>query len=280
MKSLSRKILATVVGLSIALPISAAATSSTNTSGKTTTDHYSSQAKMDPSGSLSLSRVRESWLENQFTANDLIGQTVKGMDGETLGNITDISLAGISGDLMDEYKEKTDQRNQMMDGSDHMKTDRRDHMKMSNESVAYISVGGFLGFGDDLVSVPLSALSYNATEECFVLNVKKADFVALAEQKIPTYADNEMNRSGSQGTYASASGSAKVDWNDEKKEIHKALSSDSSTSKLASAIQLSMDDDEVIVRGTVPTSQDRKRIIDVVKANSRLEVKDELKVQK
>jgi hypothetical protein len=74
-----------------------------------------------------------------MTANKLEGDKVVNEEGEDLGKITDIMIDVPKGRV----------------------------------AYAVLSFGGFLGMGDKLFAVPWNALTLDASEHCFVLNVDK-----------------------------------------------------------------------------------------------------------
>jgi uncharacterized protein YrrD len=74
-----------------------------------------------------------------MAADTLTGDTVKNLSGETLGEIKAIMLDVPAGRI----------------------------------AYAVLSFGGFLGMGDKLFAIPWQALTLDANEECFVLNVSK-----------------------------------------------------------------------------------------------------------
>lgn len=76
-----------------------------------------------------------------MTANKLEGDKVVNEEGEDLGKITDIMIDVPKGRV----------------------------------AYAVLSFGGFLGMGDKLFAVPWNALTLDANEHCFVLNVTKED---------------------------------------------------------------------------------------------------------
>ena len=75
-----------------------------------------------------------------LTASSIIGDNVENGQGESIGKIKDIMLNTQDGRI--EY--------------------------------LVIEVGGFLGFGEKLFAVPFTALTLNAKEEDFILNIDKA----------------------------------------------------------------------------------------------------------
>lgn len=72
-------------------------------------------------------------------SGEVIGKTVKSPDLEKLGKIEEIVLDKLSGQCR----------------------------------YIVLSFGGFMGFGDDYFAFPWKSISYNKTEECFILNVDK-----------------------------------------------------------------------------------------------------------
>jgi hypothetical protein len=63
---------------------------------------------------------------------------------------------------------------------------------------AVLSFGGFLGLGDKLFAVPLTAMSLDREDKCFVLNVDKerlTDAPGFDKNHWPNWADPEFRSS-------------------------------------------------------------------------------------
>ena len=78
---------------------------------------------------------------NLMSSSSLDGEDVKNLEGEDLGNIKDLMIDCDSGRVV----------------------------------YAVLSYGGVLGMGDKLFAVPMSALKLDTDNECFILDVKKAE---------------------------------------------------------------------------------------------------------
>lgn len=74
---------------------------------------------------------------------------------------------------------------------------------LTDGRVAYavLSFGGFLGLGDKLFAIPMSSLSYDKDDDCFVLDVDKQTLEraqGFDKDNWPTFADSKFHES----TYA------------------------------------------------------------------------------
>ena len=284
MKHTSKTILAAIVGISTVLPF-AAGVPSQETSGM-------KHENRERTGAISLHRVEESTVEARLTAKDVIGKAVHGIDGEKLGDVADIALSGFSDDLEEGLR--------MTSRSDDRPATSATSARSStagalDDAVVFISVGGMFGIGDDLVSVPAAALSYDTDERHFTLNVRKADFVALAEQKLPTYAaerdrhserpvittgDNKAAGSiaGSPAYPGWANTSAKMALEDDVVAVRQAIRSDPDLGDAGSRVVVTVDGKEIVISGTASSEAERRKIIAVARANTDKPIKDSLKV--
>jgi len=149
-------------------------------------------------GTAGIRRVSKDEVENQPTAKHVIGQAVYSSDGKKLGDISDLTIssdfqaaqmAGIARRAGSDSTATTTTASDVArsDATSRRKDASKDwssakNMTVGSETQAIISVGGVLGVGDDLVSVPVSALNYDSSEERFTLSVTKDEFLAIAEK--------------------------------------------------------------------------------------------------
>ncbi len=152
-------------------------------------------------------------------------------------------------------------------------------------ATVFISVGGLWGIGDDLVSAPVSMLSYNSADERFELASTKAQVVALTEDKDDNagYASTTGSRTGTavgSSTTGSATAAGKQSFGDEASRVQAALRADPQVSSFAQKVQVSSDGDTIELRGSVDTEQHKKQILDVARRATTLKIEDEIDVSK
>lgn len=148
---------------------------------------------------------------------------------------------------------------------------------MSGATV-FISVGGLWGIGDDLVSAPVSMLSYNTNNDRFELASTKAQVVALTENDSDAgYASTSETRTGSALGGSTAAG--KQSFGDEASRVQSALRADPQVSSFAQSVTVSSDGDTIELRGSVDTEQHKKQILDAARRATSLKIEDELDVR-
>jgi len=253
MKS-SQRYTALLVTASLVLAVSASAQGNVHTAG---------------SKGNAVTRVTKDSVENRFTAKDLIGAPVHDRAGDKIGDIADIDLQGsVPGTLSRAF-------------NNNQATDRAGNPTMSTSGAAeradahatvLVSVGGLFGVGDDLVSVPMSALTYNSTKERFEMSTSKAEIVALAEGK-------------SQGGYAadapmaSATRAGKQSFADEANRVKEALKADPMTSAFAASVIVTADGENLRIQGLVDNKEQKQRILDTARRATPLKVEDDLETR-
>ena len=79
-------------------------------------------------------------MQSIVKTDDVIGKNVKSPSLEDLGEIKEIVLDKISGQVR----------------------------------YVVLAFGGFMGFGEDYFAFPWKSMSYNNEEECFILNIDKS----------------------------------------------------------------------------------------------------------
>lgn len=163
-----------------------------------------------------LTRVSSKDIEHLTTANDLIDKTVYDSFGEKIGFVKDVSLgvklgAGMGSSHGAEKPSSSQGRDQSKNSQNksqssgsisgigsHEPEDQEGKygdispndsftMNMGGHSrqkqYAFISIGGVLGIGDNLIRVPLTSLQHDSPEDRLVLQgYSKATVVAIAEQ--------------------------------------------------------------------------------------------------
>jgi rRNA processing protein Gar1 len=286
-----------------------------NSSDRDAMDRSSMSATQD------VIRVSEDRVDSLTTATDLIGASVYDRDGEKVGTIKDVSfgrnvLSGLSMKNDSWKSDKDSKQSQSMSSTkkdrdedsyaskDSMKdskkdwnaSDDRSKMSMNDhamsgrpESVVFISVGGILGIGDDLVQVPASQIGYDSSKKRFVLeghsvsevtNIAEAD--SSREFDDSNYYTDTWSGANAYGTYPNTSGSmtarAKRDFGNDESMIREAFKKDSKFSSLSNSIMINQKDDEVVLTGTVKTREEKKRAEELAKQETSLNVVNKIKV--
>lgn len=96
-------------------------------------------------------------------ASKIIGQDVRNLNDEKIGKVEDLVV----------------------------------NLTSSGNAYAILSIGGFLGVGDQLIVVPMSHLQYQHEPNRFVLNVDRAalkDAPVYDRKNVPNWNDTEWNR--------------------------------------------------------------------------------------
>ncbi|HWL14597.1 MAG TPA: PRC-barrel domain-containing protein [Opitutus sp.] len=157
-----------------------ASTGSAMNSGSASQWDHSSAA----GGVASIQRVKQDDLENRLTAESVIGKDVVDRDGNKIGTIKDIGLASVLPSSLQDATNRT-----AMSGSSTAprtsgtSASTGSSMASQGEAKVYISVGGFLGMGDDLVAVPASQLRRDSTDrDNFRLDVTQDQIKSIADR--------------------------------------------------------------------------------------------------
>jgi osmotically-inducible protein OsmY len=229
-----------------------------------------------------ISRVTKDSVKHRFTAKDLIGAAVYDPAGEKIGDVADIDLQGaVPGTLADAYNmAEMDGRTTATDtassdasrASGALSRAVSDAKARLGQATVFLSVGGLLGIGDDLVSIPVSELNYNAASDRFELARAKADIVALAENKgSDTYA--------SDSSMPAATRAGKQSFADEATRVKNALASDPQTSAFASKVTVTATDDALELRGMVDNKEQQKRLVEAARRATSLDIEDNIEVR-
>lgn len=157
------------------------------------------------------------------------------------------------------------------------------------EAVVFISVGGVFGIGDDLVQVPAKKISYDSSEEHFVLQGHTVDEVTSIAQKGQSnfdendyYADNwyEYNMYGAYGyPYRSETVRGMRDFGSDEETIRNAFQNDSTLASASNIIQINEKNDEIVLKGTVRSELLKRRAEELAKRETTLDVTNNLKVK-
>lgn len=270
-------------------------TRSTGSSATDTTRHASdehgSKTHLKTAGAenVEVRRISEAAMNNEFTAKDLIGRAVHDSSGSKLGDITDLGLAGVVDQEL--AKKLNHDATAAMQGQGAGQSGWKDAMSSAKRSltggsaVAYISVGGLFGVGDNIVAVPVESLAFDRGNDRFTLNVSKDQFVAIAEQRTSA-ADEDSQprattapRSQVAGPDAPAARSMPTESaTSEIVRIQSAFRGDSLLRDSASRIEIKASGDDLLLTGTVASEAEKERALRVAKQNSSRTIKDQLRV--
>lgn len=189
--------------------VSTGATGNTDhsgTTGSSTSDYRSTQSGMTGSnysgmGSGQMMQVTKESLENKLTAKNLMDKDVYDRDQKKIGKVVDVVLRGQTGSLGSAFGDSSDAHgmgtsansgrsdsasrspgtanNTGYNGSQGSSTSYGSGSAMMNSSASQNSVviahGGLLKMNRDLISVPLSQLSYDSSSKHFMLNVSSSE---------------------------------------------------------------------------------------------------------
>lgn len=166
---------------------------------------YNTDTGYTGSSTADIRRVSQDRLDSRLTAKSLIGQKVVDQSGKEIGRVKDIGLSGVL--PQDLQKSSSASSSGMGSSSSSSGSDLSSTGSMSSGMTSaglsssrnvpvYVSVGGFLGAGGELVSIPASQLSRDGD------NLK----VQMSESQIKSLTSNESNsRSGSSSSNSDTS---------------------------------------------------------------------------
>lgn len=136
----------------------------------------------------------EAALHQQVTAKDLIGRDVYDRQNDHVGEIVDIALGGVVPEELKNALAKSDRDDHSAAGAaarddtgrQAKATDRARDERPAEErvqafatSTVFISVGGVLGMGSDLLRAPLSALGYDRRHDRIVLDLSSDELRSI-----------------------------------------------------------------------------------------------------
>lgn len=298
------KKLHTLPTLAIAAALLVPALNAEQSSGSTSSDTQAEQSmnsssqdqkshKMKQSGGLTgqLRRVSGDSVEREFTASDLIGKGVYDLQGEKIGSISDISVQQSLAQKFSQAAKGKSSRD--LASSDTSKKEKKSasHSMMGDasakmqsklggdETTVFISVGGLLGFGSDIVSAPASSLSFDQVEDRFTMNYSKEDVVALAKQKTEEYSSSAPYGTESDASDLDRTMSGSQRWSDDVSGIREALRSDDQISGQAEGIIVTLEGDKVHLSGTVSSDKQKKRAETLAKEHTKQDVKNSITVR-
>lgn len=150
------------------------------------------------------------------------------------------------------------------------------------EPYVFISIGGILGMGDDVVRVPMSSLSRSDTEKdrLILQGYSKDNVVAIAEQDAGIFDVNDYEYDNDDRYDTSR---AKRAWNDsvDTTAIREALMAEDGLGRTdAARISVARDGEHIILSGSVKTENQKKKAGEIAMKHSEMTVNNEIKVNK
>lgn len=249
-----------------------------------------------------LVRVSDEYFQQTRTVNDILTKTVVDSDGEKIGFVSDISIeyriaSSPAGDPQKRLSAKRQDKNGGDDPIEYARTQKDLQEGRSSGSVpialsdsgavrdsttyAFISVGGFMGIGENTVHVPLAALSFNLEDDHLVLEgYQKSKIMTLAAEK----GMNSDKASYRDGVSEEDSGEIRLG--------KRVLSDEESVSRIETALKandtlrtdnkdqifVKLEGDEMVLWGTVDSEQKKQRAGNIARINTLLEVRNDIRV--
>jgi sporulation protein YlmC with PRC-barrel domain len=180
-------------------------------------------------------------LKMALSVRDYLDLDVINEQGERLGRVTDLILKQSSGDF-----------------------DR-----------AVISVGGVLGLGRALLSIPFEELEQQPGARAFVWKVSSEQFETLVAQARPPRSSSKRSTASNQTADAERS-SAAVDA--DVRRAQTAIQEDQELRSYSPTISIEKIDGRLVVEGAVDSKARKEKLLALVKTTTSCEVVDELKV--
>ncbi len=160
---------------------SASETRATDTATTADTADWSRDSSMATTSATAgeVQRVTQDDLEQQATASSIIGKDVVDRDGNKVGTVKDISIASL---LPASLHQGTDTASSEQTIGATIDTALERVTSPSTDVNVYVSVGGFMGMGNDLIAVPVSRLQSDG-------DGLKID---MTQDELKSIADNEQ----------------------------------------------------------------------------------------
>lgn len=236
-----------------------------------------------------VTRVPEDYLDQITTAKNIIDCSVYDEAGEKIGDVKDISLgfklhsmAGI------QANDKTDGQTSKYAIGDKKDPDNiynsigHNASGMANNNptpYVFISVGGLMGLGDDVVRVPLRSLSRSDKDKNHLVlqRYSKDKVVAIAKLDPKDFDTKDYEYDH----VLSATSRSKIVWADsfDTTNTRKALiAEDRLGATDADRIIVGRDGENVILSGSLNTETQKKKAGDITKKNTEMPVKNQINV--
>jgi hypothetical protein len=242
-----------------------------------------------------IKKVDKDKLDSKLTAKELIGKEVADMNGERLGRVHDIGLAQA---LPSEFRamEEADRSREFSTTAGSALSSAASAVSAAagmNNVNLYVAVGGIMGLGSDIVSVPADQFSYDRENDRLTLNISEDRFTAIAkgeDSDSVTFRSTEGYASGAGTTGTTGIGatdssfgttgtglSATTDRNEVQK-IQQALRNDSDLRNVASRINISESGNDILLTGEVTSEDQKDKVVEFVRDQTDKNVRDNLRV--
>jgi len=225
-------------------------------------------------------RLSTSELEALNTAKDLIGKSVYDLSGERIGSVIDFSVPQ---EVTNPYSMRTPARpmnatqekehalapmgpDAKTPGMGRPLTDH-DHMLIPNTAQhfsqrTFISVGGVMGLGDEIISIDNRDLRFDTELDGYVVNQNESDLLAMADQNMSL--PEPQN-------YSPAS----QNWNQEVSAIRTALSSNTDFQR----VTVTQRGKDLILEGTVKNNETRQRAYELAADATSQKLQNHIRIQ-
>lgn len=160
-----------------------------NDSSSTSTNQWNSNSTVSSSyqsnsqnNDKNIERITKDQLKSRLTAKDLIGKKVVDSDGKDVGEIKDIGLASV---LPDDMKKSSQNQGGQNNAIARAANEVGQLATRSTKDVnVFVSVGGFMGIGDDLVPIPAQQLKRDGDK--FKVDMTRDHLKEIAKKKSDT----------------------------------------------------------------------------------------------
>ena len=293
----NRPLTTIVVASSLMLPFAAFGGDKSKTDrqheNRATTSSWSERDSKRSSTHADIKRMDRDKLDSKLTAKELIGKEVVDMNGERLGSIHDIGLAQA---LPNEFRE-----------SERSEGSTTTTSAVQNNSInLYVAVGGVMGLGADIVSVPADRFGFDRENDRLTLDIPEDQFSAIADQDHDRsgFATTEITSGTDATTPGYASGAGATSWtagstatemnasnegitgtrtdvastHEDVRKIERALQDDNDLEDVASQVVVAQSGDAILLSGAVNEESQKERIVELARENTDMEVRDYLRV--
>jgi hypothetical protein len=294
----NRHLTTIVVASSLMLPFAAFGGDKSKTDKhnetKASTSSWSERNIQPSSSHADIKRVDRDKLDSKLTAKELIGKEVVDMNGERLGSIHDIGLAQA---LPDEFRAGESAEGATGIGA-----------TQNNSIHLYVAVGGVMGLGSDIVSVPADRFGFDRENDRLTLDIPEDQFSSIADPDkdnsdfaatditsgtdatTPGYASGagatswtagatatELNASneGITGTRSDVASNSKQE---DVRKIERALKDENDLKDIASQVVVAQSGDAILISGAVNEEAQKERVLELAREHTDMEVRDYLRV--
>lgn len=228
-----------------------------------------------------VTRVSKDHLEQITTAKSLFACSIYTATGEKIGEIIDIGLGEKLRSMeLNQATSRTDDESSTIDENEPGNIRAAEEYQNPSPYV-FVSVGGLMGLGNDIIRVPLSSLSPSETEKDHLIleGYSKDRVTAIAEQEPVAFSVNDY-RYNPYHFYGNTR--AKRVWTDsfDTTAVREALiAEDGLGADDADRIIVGRDGENVILTGSVDTQLQKKKAGEIAQENTGMPVKNDIEVR-